>query len=76
MAIFIEHFSILTAMISSCTQTLLIKKYSFKKQSVRWIKLLSKCQKLVPQYGNEHLALPYFGRHSHISPYWTGLSHR
>jgi len=47
----------------SCTQTLIIKKWLFKKQSFKLVKLLSQCQKAVPLYGNEHLALPYGGRH-------------
>lgn len=56
-------FCMQIVMVLSCTQTLIIKKWLFKKQSLKLVKLLSQCQKAVPLYGNEHLALPYGGRH-------------
>ncbi|HGY1053227.1 hypothetical protein [Aeromonas salmonicida] len=39
-------------MVLSCTQNLIIKKWLFKKQRLKLVKLLSQCQKSVPLYGN------------------------
>jgi len=79
MAIFIENFPdfcMQIVIVLSCTQTLIIKKWLFKKQSLKLVKLLSQCQKAVPLYGNEHLALPYGGRHFYPTTCWACSPYR